>query len=481
MHKRLKVRSAASLLASTFRRAVICVDELTEMQGDDSLRGKALRGMRCRHPLGGSGTPISNYVNSAFYGLWWCCGNANSRFPYDIDGKAQFERDFCVIEHTMGKEGTEQEGRRQRRKILPEVTNVSVLWRLVTTNMVRRRKEDTGEPIVARQLRPVEVPLGKRQLELQRKVLADFVRWFSETHPDSPLVAAGVVEQFAAGCGMLPKLDYAATMPEADPDHAWWGVPATNSTPANLKVLELALDHARRGDRVLIGSSLIETGRWLAERLKERGVRAVHIVEERDGRAQTKNPRKRSAEIKAFKQGPAQVLCCGVQAVKLGHNLDQVNTVIVHGLPWTHLALKQFVDRAWRLTSKRDVTVWVIVPRVEGSQTIAERKWRLVLDKGAASDLALDGQLIDKPEKKVDWGMVLRAMRAAGVKAVGDELAETDIERLWHAAEGPYAPLAAPAAVIPLTDRLAGERTAGTPERAPAEEEAGQLAFDLAA
>jgi hypothetical protein len=44
---------------------------------------------------------------------------------------------------------------------------------------------------------------------------------------------------------------------------------------------------------VLVGSCLIETGRILAERLRERGVRAVHIVEERDGRAQTKNPRKR--------------------------------------------------------------------------------------------------------------------------------------------------------------------------------------------
>jgi hypothetical protein len=72
-------------------------------------------------------------------------------------------------------------------------------------------------------------------------------------------------------------------------------------------------------------------------------------------------------------------------------------------------------------------------------------------------------------------------MGAAGGKAVGDELAETDIARLWHAAEGPYAPLAAPATVIPLTDRLAGERTGRTPERAPPEEEAGQLAFDLAA
>jgi hypothetical protein len=77
--------------------------------------------------------------------------------------------------------------------------------------------------------------------------------------------------------------------------------------------------------------------------------------------------------------------------------------------------------------------------------------------------------------------MVLLEMRAAGVKAVGDELAETDIEHLWHAAEGQYAPPAAPATVIPLADRLAGERIAGTSERAPGEDEAGQLAFDLAA
>ena len=201
----------------------------------------------------------------------------------------------------------------------------------------------------------------------------------------------------------------------------------------------------------------------------------------RSGRAQTKNPRKRSAEIKAFKQGAAQVLCCGVQAVKLGHNLDQVNTVIVHGLPWTHLALKQFVDRAWRLTSKRDVTVWVVVPRIEGSQTIAERKWRLVLDKGAASDLALDGQLVEQPEREIDWAMVRREMRAAGVRAVGDELAEADIERLWLKAEGPYAPLSPPAPVVPLAERLAQKRSGGEPERTSAEEAGGQLAFDLAA
>ena len=284
VHKSVKVPSIGSLLSSTFRRGIICVDELTEMQGDASLRGKAVRGLGCRHPLGGTATLISNYVNSCFHGLWWCCGNASSRFPFALDDKPQFERDFCVIEHIYGSAEKNEEDVRKRRRILPEVTNLSVLWRLLSTNMVRRRKEDCGEQIVPRYFKPVKVPAGMAQLAHHLQVMQDFVRWFEATHPNSPLVAGGVVHLFAAGCGMLPKLDYAATMPEADPDHAWWGIPSTNWTPATLKVLELALAHVRAGEKVMIGSSLIETGPWLAARLNERGVRAVHITEQRDGK-----------------------------------------------------------------------------------------------------------------------------------------------------------------------------------------------------
>jgi hypothetical protein len=40
-----------------------------------------------------------------------------------------------------------------------------------------------------------------------------------------------------------------------------------------------------------------------------------------DGQAQTKNPRKRAAEVCEFVEGDAEVLRVGVQAVQLGHNL----------------------------------------------------------------------------------------------------------------------------------------------------------------
>jgi hypothetical protein len=84
-------------------------------------------------------------------------------------------------------------------------------------------------------------------------------------------------------------------------------------------------------------------------------------------------------------------------------------------------------------------------------------------------------------EKPIDWNKVLREMRAAGVRASGDELDEHDLQALWERADGPYAPLGPPATVVPLAERLAGERPDQTPELAPAEEEGGQLTFDLAA
>ena len=100
---------------------------------------------------------------------------------------------------------------------------------------------------------------------------------------------------------------------------------------------------------------------------------------------------------------------------------------------------------------------------------------------GAASDLALDGQPVGEQEKPIDWNRVLREMRAAGVRASGDEHDEHDLQALWGSAPSPYAPLAPPAAVVPLADRLARERADRTSEAAAAEETGGQLAFDLAA
>ncbi|HEY5052246.1 MAG TPA: SNF2-related protein, partial [Solirubrobacterales bacterium] len=292
VHKRLRVKSAGHYLAHAFADGVIVVDEGTLAKGNDSLRSKAIRGLRARHRYLLTGTPISNYVNDVFWLLWWTLGNATIRFPFDYEGgRAKFEADFCVIEYWR------RDGRRENRKVLPQVTNVSRLWRLLSGAMVRRRKQHMGE-LPPRTTRTIAAPMGKAQLDLYKFWLnsSNFERYFAWKHPGHPLLEAGLVERFAAGLGQLTKLEYATTLPAADPDQEWSGLDTlahSNWTPKNLKVLQVALDHVGRGEKVLIGSDLIETGRWLCERLREKGVDASHIVEERAGKVATMNPRRR--------------------------------------------------------------------------------------------------------------------------------------------------------------------------------------------
>jgi hypothetical protein len=323
VHKRLRVKTAGHHLAHAFSDGVIVVDEGTLAKGDGSLRSKAIRGLKARHRYLLTGTPISNYVNDAFWLLWWALGNATLRFPFAYEGgRAKFEADFCVIEYFRDQEDG---GKRKNRKVLPRVTNVSRLWRLLSGAMVRRRKQHMGK-LPPRTTRTIAAPMGVSQMELYKFWLssANFRRYFEWKHPNHPLTDANLVELFAAGLGQLTKLEYATTLPEADPDLGGWpeleGFEHSNWTPKNLKVLQVAMEHVEAGEKVLIGSDLIETGRWLCERLKEKGVRAAHIVEERSGRAATMSPRKRAAAIERFKTGQTQVLCCGIPSIRLGHS-----------------------------------------------------------------------------------------------------------------------------------------------------------------
>ena len=362
-------------------------------------------------------------------------GNATASFPYDYaGGKSSFESDFCVVEHLHGRAKDGEEHLKQRKKILPRVTNVSQFWRLTQPVVSRCRKDQTGEPLVPKTYHPIRVPLGVRQREAGEFWLKRFEAYFCWKHPYHPFVRENLVRKFAAALGMGWRLEAAATLPAWDEPSREWPVARrelgelSNWTPATLKTLEIALHHAREGEKVLIGSDLLATGKFLADELEKKGVNAVHITEEKAGKTATKTPRKRAREVRAFADGEAQVLCCGLQAVKLGHNLASASVVIINGLDWSHMVLVQFLDRVHRLTSQKPVNVYVVIPK----GTIAERKWALLKDKGGAADLAFDGELFVQPEKPVDQAKILEEMKQRGIAPTGEEVPEAEIEAAWR-------------------------------------------------
>lgn len=435
VHRRRYAKPAYSHLTSVFKRGVVCVDEVSEIRGDDSLRSKSVRALaRGPYRYGATGTPMTNFVSDSFNGLAFCLGTGTAAFPYSHDGRAAFERDFAVIEYMMGRKDDEEEHLRKRRRVLPRVANVSQFWRLTQPGVSRCRKEQTGEPLVDKTYIPIRVPMGIEQLKAHEFWLDNFAEYFMWKYPDHELADKQTIERFAAALGQLWRLETAATLPASDGPSQEWPTArkalanTSNYTPATMKVLELAMHHAARGDKVLIGSDLVDTGPWMAARLREKGIDAVHTTDEKLGRAVTKSPRKRAAAIQAFRTGDAQVLCCGMAAMQLGHNLDMTQVAIVHGLHYSYGVFSQFIERVHRLTSKKPVSIYTIIPR----HSLAERKWSLLRDKGDSADLAFDGELFVQNEKPVDWNKILKEMREQGIKPTGDELPEADVEAAWR-------------------------------------------------
>lgn len=429
-HFAVKMKPIASLLSTAFHDGVALLDEITYIQGNDSKRSKAMRGIQARYRLGLTGTPIKNYVDQIFWPLAWCLGYSKPWFPYDYDGgRTRFENDFCVVEYaTNGR-------RKETRKVLPDVTNLSRFWRMLASCTIRRRMEETGEDLVDVYYHEINVPLSVGQAEQTREWLKKmphgFPALFAEKYPDSKVVQAGMQDILAPLIGLNWKLDYAMTVPEADPDFEWTGIDIDNWTPANLRALELTMALVKQGRKVLVGSHIVAAGQWLAERLQEKGVAAVHIV---DDSGTTVEAKKRAQRVYTFQTDEnVQVFCAGMKAIRLGHNLDAANAMVLNGLDFDYETLDQFVKRIRRLTSQMDIDVYVILPTLSGQQTITSRKWQLLNQKGNAADLALDGRLVTKNEQEISEGEMIRELQERGMTVTDDAVESVDIEEAWMA------------------------------------------------
>ena len=429
-HYSVRVKPIASLLSTAFDKGSIILDEIQMIQGNFSKRSRAIRGLNAKHKLGMTGTPIKNFIGQAFWLLWWCLGDGTqdgARFPFSYDtGYGKFESEYSVIEYKLDKKG-----RKVSRGVRPEITNVSMLWRQLCSSIIRRRKEDTGENLVKKFYHELHVPLGVAQTEQTNAWLKTFHHFFKEKYPDSKVVKAGMEEMLAPMLGLNWKLEYAATLPEGDPDYEWTGVEdVSNWTPGVLKVLELSMALAKNGRKVLIGSNLVPTSKFIAECLVEKGVNAIHIVDEN---GQTKTADERAKHVYSFQSDKAQVFCAGIKAIRLGHNLDAADAVILHGFDWSYDDMDQFVARVHRLTSKNPIDIYVVLPTLPGQPTITVKKWERLTMKGQAADLALDGRLIQKHEQEIGEQEVIRDLMERGMTVTDDAVDETSVYEAWEA------------------------------------------------
>jgi hypothetical protein len=421
-HLKFKTPTIASILATAFKDGVIVLDEATQMQGANSQRSEAIRGMRAKYRFTLTGTPIKNYVVQAFWPMWWTCGNNSERFPFGYGDRSKFERDHQVYEEVWyGKNWG-------NGKAIAEICNLATLWRYLCSFTARCRKQDTNENLVPLKMHVQEVPMGQKQASQYAHWLEHFPNFFAQKYPTSPLVKSGAYIPMAPMLGLGWKLDYSATAPKEDPDHEWTGITdVSNFTPNNFQTLVLAMSLVAQGKKVLIGSNFKDYGPWIAAQLQAKGINAAHLV---GPNGQTASPAKRAKLVKEFRRGKVQVLCAGTSAIRLGHNLDNASACILNGLPWDYETYFQFRERVHRFTSKRPVDIYVVLP-ASRNDTITQKKWQLINGKQDAASLALDGTLFQQDHEKMTKEKALAQLSTEGFRLAGDEISEQSIQSKW--------------------------------------------------
>jgi hypothetical protein len=397
---------------------VVAIDEGVRMKGADSLVGKGIRRMQPPFRLVLTATPIKNRLQDVFFLLAWVAdapgrgastsvripGEPSPRFPYRCDTESQrdFAKTFQVVERNLSKEANAKaEGSPRRyKKLTAEVCNVHGLWKLCGNLILRRRKQDCGEPIVKKLRQVIRVPMGTEQARVYQYQL--LTRHYdlnndptvlprlqslrvAAANPCSKLLDAAELSRNGMQLGQdivkLSRLPYRSSNPY------------TPKLAAQLAIAEQCLS---RGEQVLFFSSFQDGLDILAEYLRQAGVR-FHIA---DGRI---SEQKRGVISEQFENQEFPILLANLDSMAEGNNFWRCRNVVNSAFHWAWDLFEQGINRVHRLPSPEDVNVYNII--CEG--TIDRRLEELISEKGDSQELVLDGKLITEPAAELNLADLL--------------------------------------------------------------------------
>lgn len=383
----------------------VIVDEGTRLQGDTTHIATGVRRLEPRLRMILTGTPVKNRLESFFWLASWA-GREHWPYPATTKGRDAFERDFLTSIRRAGS--TERSAR---------ITNIHELWRITSPFIIRRRKVECGEEIVPKIVKPLVLKPSTFQKQVYQIHLC---------HP--PLTSAGgkPVKGFGQVAMQLGYLRQAALCPHSDSlEKVHSAADGLKRSPSDFNskmaaCLSLIDDLLRKGEQVIIGSTFHAFSHSLHARLLEAKVSSLLL----DGGT---NPHERGQLAELFKRKLYSVLVAGIAAMSEGLDFDNCSHLILPSLSWAYDENEQFVNRIWRITSRKAVHVYPLT--VEG--TIDERMQELYDEKSNSAQLALDFRLLGADVQDLDLGQLLKRSVKQFDAAAGtiDELA---IEQQWH-------------------------------------------------
>ncbi|WP_345814592.1 DEAD/DEAH box helicase [Paraburkholderia sp. PREW-6R] len=342
---------------------LLILDEAQYVKNATTKAAQAIRGLRARHRLCLTGTPLENHLGE----LW-------SQFDFLLPGFLGSQKDFT---------------RRWRNPIEKNGDNVrrALLARRIRPFMLRRRKDEVAKELPAKTTIVCSVDLEGAQRDLyetvrtamQEKVRAavsaqglarshiivlDALLKLRQVCCDPRLVrtinAAGVAAGTDRASGIAATRDVPLTPEKVDKPEK--GARAMRSAKLDL-LLSMLPELIEEGRRVLLFSQFTGMLALIAEALQDAAIPYVIL---------TGDTADRVTPVERFQQGEVPLFLISLKAGGVGLNLTAADTVIHYDPWWNPAAENQATDRAHRLGQDKPVFVYKLIAAGSIEEKIVE-------------------------------------------------------------------------------------------------------------
>lgn len=357
-----------------------------------------------------SATPIPNMVFNIFSLMGWLCvpdwyhGNKlNPRWPYKLREIGDFKNEFMTVErdHTLQQIHKETGRGPSYLKSSPTISQPAKLLKLLRPTVSFISKVQCNPNMPKSNVYEIRVPMTQQQR-------MNYMHYMDPANipVDDARFRYGVQMQYLRGiCG--------------DPSGSKYNMYSkSNFTPKVLMCMEKIYHHVSKGEQIIHVSARHGMTNEIAERLSEVGIKYARIDGEREDKAR---------EAAKFKDGEVPVLLMGIKCAQ-AFSFEQCKNLIIGCLEWSYGVFNQALGRIYRLTSKEDVNVYVMLHR----NSIEELMFDKLGNKEDAATICLYGKRVPRDVKTMSEDELL-AQHVTGYdpSATGAEDGEDYLIRKW--------------------------------------------------
>jgi hypothetical protein len=378
--------------------SVSIIDEAQDAKSRGTLAGENTRALHTKGRAIATGTLIAGYVTDLFWNLGWLVGQGHPLWPFPWrGGSARFLEQFGTYRWiTKEFANTLEKG---QRRLIPSVSNLGRLWRLISAFSLRRTKDELLDdlPEKHRELHWVELNEG------HRGIYSDVEGWASDEIIKATHVGAG--DSHAAAMGRIGralwKTRYCASTATVNGWPFFFDVLGSGDeeggglagTPAKVeKALELVQEIREAGEKAIVFSSLDGLHRDMAKALLDAGVGFYDL------KTVGNTTSKRLAAVRRFERDPgATVLLSGTKMLNRGVTIVAANHVIILNLEWSPEPTVQAEDRVHRPGQERDVYIHYVL----AAGTMEEDMYGLVMQKRDTQEAVMDRKAKDQSVQEI--------------------------------------------------------------------------------